>query len=293
MFATLNAGKFGLRIAAVCMLFLGSFLSVQAQGLNWEGQTGALTTPFAYTMQTEGEKITKPQVSFHYLNGGEVLGNHFQASATVGVGKRFEFGYTRNLVAKGDNALSPVFSKGFNIFHAKLNVVQENTGKKKWVPAISGGFVLRTNVKRVGGYLANKEETNGDVYVVATKTITEIKGLPIVLSGGVKGTNASIMGIAGNSPRWEARAFGGAAFVVKGPSKSTLIFGAEAAQQPKYVKGLPGATIPTTLDYFVRIIPSKTPLAVDFAIVQAAGKIMPGVDVKARARFGMGISYKF
>lgn len=293
MFSISKAKKFGFGIVFGCALFFCSFINSFAQGLNWEGQTGALTTPFAYTMKHENDKVTKPQVAFHYLNGGEVLGHHFQASATVGVGKRFEFGYTRNMVAKGDSPLSPVFSKGFNIFHAKLNVVEENKGGKKWVPAVSFGGVLRTNVKRVGGYLANDETANGDIYAVATKTITQVEGLPIVLSGGVKATNASIMGIAGNATDWKARAFGGAAFVVKGPSKSTLIFGAEAVQQPKHVKGLPGATIPTTLDYFVRIIPAKTPLAVDFAIVQAAGVITPGVDVKARARFGMGVSYNF
>ena len=44
-----------------------------AQGLNWDGQTGALITPFAYTASTPAHKFGKPEVAFHYLNGGEVI----------------------------------------------------------------------------------------------------------------------------------------------------------------------------------------------------------------------------
>lgn len=266
--------------------------SAFAQGLNWEGQTGAFITPFAYTSASEEKKFGKPQISFHYLNAGEVVGNHVQTSVTVGAAKRVEFGYTRNFSMKGDSALSGLFSKGFNIFHGKVNLVPENSGKKNWVPAISAGFVARTNVQRVGSVTSSTN--NGDVYVVATKTITQIKGLPIVLSGGVKGTNASVLGVAGNAPDWKARGFAAAAFVVTGPSKSTLIFGAEALQQPKYIKGLPGPTVPTTLAYWVRIVPkSKYPWNIDFGVAQVAGKITPGIDLKARHQFAMGISYQF
>lgn len=268
----------------------------RAQGLNWEGQTGAFITPFAYTSASEDKKMGKPQISFHYLNAGSVVGNHFQASVTVGAAKRVEFGYTRNFAAKGSEALSGLFSNGFNIIHGKVNFVPENAGKKNWVPAISGGFVARTNINRVGSIVSplTKTSNNGDVYVVATKTITQTKGLPIVLSGGIKATNASILGVAGNSTAWKGRAFAAAAFVVTGPGKSTLIFGAEALQQPKFIKGLAGATVPTTLAYWVRIVPkSERPWNIDFGVAQVAGKIMPGVDVKARHQFAMGISYQF
>ncbi|MBS1795147.1 MAG: DUF3034 family protein [Acidobacteria bacterium] len=286
--------KFILLIGAV-LLILPTL--TRAQGLNWEGQTGAFVTPFAYTSASEKNKFGKPQIAFHYLNAGSVVGNHFQFSITVGAAKRVEFGYTRNVAAEGSNTtFSPLFSEDFNIFHGKAVLVEENANKTKWVPAIAVGFVARTNVKRVGAIISplTKSTTNGEVYVVATKTITQIKGLPIVLSGGVKTTNASILGVAGNAPGWKARGFAAAAFVVNGPSKSTLIFGAEALQQPKFIRGLPGPTVPTTLTYFTRIIPkSKHPFNIDFGIAQVAGKITPGVDLKARHQFAMGISYQF
>ncbi|MEQ1604180.1 MAG: DUF3034 family protein [Pyrinomonadaceae bacterium] len=266
-----------------------------SQGLNWEGQTGAFITPFAYTSGSEAGKVGKPQIAFHYLNAGAVVGDSVQASITVGMFKRAEFGYTRTIKMDGDSAaLSPLFKGGFNTFHGKLNVVSENLNKSKWVPAISVGFVARTQVKRVGGVIGNKEETSGDLYVVATKTITQVKGLPFLLSGGLKATNSSVFGVAGSAPDWTGRAFGAAAIVVKGPAKSTLIFGSEFAQQPHKIKGLAGATVPTSLTYFVRILPGeKYPFNLDFGVAQVVGKIMPGVDLKARHQFAMGMSYKF
>lgn len=281
-----------LTFAIVAMASVAS----HAQGLNWEGQTGAFITPFAYTSASEDGKFGKPQISFHYLNAGEVVGNHVQTSITVGAAKRVEFGYTRNFSAKGSSALSGLFSKGFNIFHGKVNFVAENAGKKNWVPAISAGFVARTNVERVGAVLSplTKETTNGEVYVVGTKTITQTKGLPIVLNFGVKATNASLFGVAGKTTAWKGRMFVGAGFVVTGPGKSTLIFGAEAVQQAREIQGLPGASMPTSLAYWVRILPkSEHKFNIDLGVGQFAGKIMPGVDVKARHQFAMGISYQF
>ena len=87
---------------------------------------------------------------------------------------------------------------------------------------------------------------------------------------------------------------------MKGPSKSALIFGSEAAQQPRYVQGLNTlldgrATIPTSMTYFVRVVPhlEGSPLQIDLAVVQAAGTIAPGIDLNSRARFAMGTSYHF
>jgi len=266
-----------------------------AQGLNWEGQTGAFITPFAYPSPSPSKGFGTPQVAFHYMNTGSVVGNDMQASFTVGFANRAEIGYTRAIAVDGDTAgLSPLFSSGYNIFHGKIMLVPENVRKSKWVPAIAAGFVARTNVSRVGGVLTGQDTSNGDVYVVATKTITQIKGLPILLSGGVKGTNASLFGMAGNAPEWSARAFGAAAFVTKGPKGSTFVFGSEFAQQPRFIKDLPGATLPTTMTYFVRIVPvADVPLNVDFGVAQAAGEIAPGVNLKARHQFAMGITYRF
>ena len=150
--AVLNA----LFIIILSALALFTVPNTYGQGLNWEGQTGAFVTPFAYTSESEKDKVGRPQVAFHYLNGGDVVGGHYQGSVTVGMFKRAEVGYTRTFMSEGNTAgLSPLFKGGFNTFHGKVIVVEENSGKKNWVPAISAGFVARTQVKRVGGVISN------------------------------------------------------------------------------------------------------------------------------------------
>ena len=264
------------------------------QSLNWEGQTGVFVTPLAYTAPSAKKKLGKPVIAYHYLNGGKVLGDFHQASLTVGALGRTEFGYNRDLHSQGGTAgLSSLWGNGFNSFHGKLNFVPEDFAKQKWLPAISAGFVARTQVYNVGGWIEGKRTNNADFYVVATKTITETKKLPIVLSAGYKATNASVLGLAGNAPAYRGRAFGAAAFVFKGPAKSTIILGSELLQEPRDVQALPGAIVPTTITYAIRIVPlaEKQKFNVDFGVAQAAGQIMPGVNLYARHQFALGISY--
>jgi len=265
----------------------------QAQNLNWEGQTGVFITPLAYTPASPAKGIGRPVVAYHFLNAGPVLGNFHTASATIGLAKRVEFGYTRTFhQAGGTAALSPLWKGGFNIVHGKVNVVPENAGKNNWVPAISAGFVARTQVRHVSGTLANKDYGNADFYAVASKTIAQTKAVPVVLSLGYKATNASVFGLAGNAPAYLGRLVGAGAVESKGPAKSTLILGAECAQQPREVRNLPGAIVPTTITYAARIVPRpETKFNLDFGVAQAAGKILPGVDLKARHQFALGISY--
>jgi Protein of unknown function (DUF3034). len=267
----------------------------RAQNLNWEGQTGAFVTPFAYTSSSPAGGFGLPAVSFHYLNGGDVLGGFYEVSATGGFWKRFEAGYTRALNSDGSvPALSPLFNGGFNIFHGKANVLGENAGKHTYLPAISVGFVARTGIRRVGGVLNSKDTHNEDFYLVATKTITHFRAVPIVASFGLKVTNASVLGIAGNAPGWQGRLFGTLAFVVSGPLKSKIVLGSEFLQEPRHLQGLPGATLPTTLTYFARVIPrGELPLNVDFGVAQVANRIMPGTELHARSQFALGISYRF
>jgi len=267
----------------------------QAQSLNWEGQTGAFITPFAYTSPSPAGGLGRPAVAFHYLDGGNVLGGFYEASATIGFLKRFEVGYTRAFNSDGSvPSLSPLFNGGFNIFHGKANVLAENAGKHNYIPAISLGFVARTNVRRVGGVLDSKDTHNEDFYVVATKTITYFKVLPIVANFGIKATNASVLGIAGNAPYWQGRLFGTVGFVVPGPVQSKIIVGSEFMQEPRHIAGLPGASLPTVLTYFARVIPrAELPLNVDFGVAQVANNIAPGVDLHVRSQFALGASYRF
>jgi hypothetical protein len=279
--------------AALGILFVCGTLHAQDLGL--EGETGVFVTPLAYTVASPSNNLGKPVVGYHFLDAGSVIGTFSKISITEGAFGRVEFGYTRDVHTTGDNPdLSPLWHTGFNIMHGKVNIIRENAVKHNWIPAISVGFLVRTQVHNVGGVINNKDTVNGDVYVVATKTITQVHGLPIILSGGMRGTNAELWGMAGNATRFQGRAFGTVAFVVKGPAKSSLVFASEVAQQPRHPENLGAAVIPTTLTYAVRVVPlAERKFNIDFGVAQIANHIMPGTNLQSRHQFAMGISYGF
>ncbi|MDR3793587.1 MAG: DUF3034 family protein [Terracidiphilus sp.] len=274
-----------------------------AQSLGYEGPTGVFVTPLAATAASPAHGAGHPVIAYHLLAGGPVIGTWNTVSITEGFAQHIEVGYTREDHAAGNTAgLSPLWRSGLNIFHGKVNVVPENAGKTKWVPAISVGGIARTNDTDVYDGQNGQSKTNGDIYLVATKVITQIdKKVPVLVNAGVRGTNASLWGLGGNAPDFTARGFGALAFVFKGPAKGTVILASEVAQQPQRIKytstagvASPVLDIPTSIDYAVRYVPSpKHKLNIDFGILQAAGRIAPGVDLKARARAAFGISYGF
>jgi hypothetical protein len=298
------AGRIGRVSASVLVVLVLGIItgSAGAQSLNWEGQDGVFITPLAYSVPTGTAPVSIPVVSYHFLDAGPVLGRFHQVSVSMGAFNRLEFGYTGSLHQDGDTAgLSNLWSGGFNIVHGKVNLIRE---RRRLLPAVSVGFVVRAGVRNVGGVLQGKDTNNQDFYAVATKTFTGIRKLPLVFNVGFKATNASLLGLAGNAPAYSGRAFGAAGFAFKGPGRSTILLGSEVMQQPRSIEGLPGAVVPTTLTYAVRVIPSgalplhgwgvETPkLTLDFGLAQAAGTIMPGVDLQARHQFAFGISYGF
>lgn len=287
-----------MRSAAILSLgFAVATLAARAQSLGYEGSTGVFVTPLAYTSASPTKGLGKPSVSYHFLDAGPVIGAYSTISVTEGFAKRFEVGYTGEVHAAGSTAgLSPLWSGGFSLAHGKATLVPENFGKNKWVPAVAVGGIVRMNDENVTDGSAGQGSTNGDIYIVATKIVTQTKKVPLLLSAGWRGTDASLWGLGGNAPAFVGRAFGAAGFVLTGPSKSTIILAAEAAQQPRQinVSGVPSFDVPTSEVYAVRFVPSgKHKLNADFGVLQAAGRIAPGVDLKARARVAFGLSYGF
>lgn len=299
-----GTGRSGMvgRFVFLAAMWCVAMNTASAQSLNWEGQTGVFVTPLAYAVPSTEGGFGKPVVAYHYLDAGGVLGGFHQVSVTIGAFTRVEFGYTRNLHQDGSTAeLSNLWGNGFNTFHGKVNVLREG---QSWLPALSVGFVARSQVHNVGGVLQNKDTTNEDFYVVATKTAMGIRKLPLVFNFGFKVTNASLLGLVGNAPSYQGRLFGAAAFALRGPGRSTILLGSEVLQEPRRVQDLPGIVVPTTITYAVRIVPSgalplhswgvESPrLTLDLGIAQAAGRVAPGINLQARHQFALGVSYGF
>lgn len=275
---------------AVVLMFL--FTSPVLAQLNWEGQTGGLITPFAYTSPSS-MGVARPELAFHYLNGGSVLGNDFQVSITAGFLKIAEGGFTRTFNAMGNDELAPLFANGFNAAHIKFRLMPENAWHSSFLPAVAAGAIVRTQVRRVTEVTERENTTATDFFLVGTKTLANLK-VPLVLNLGVKLTNASILGIAANSPGWEFKPFGGLFFTLKAPRHSRLMLGSEFARQPRQLKEVPGVVVPTSLAYVARWSPaSDHPLTLEVGMMQLGNNLGSGFDMEARHQVVLGASYHF
>ena len=344
------------RWAALALFAALPFAAHTAQAqLSYEGPTGILITPLAYVSPSPAWGAGHAFVGYHFLDGGPQLGQFSTASVTFGFAKRFEAGYTGEIHAGGNTGaldgnvvnLSSLWKNDFSIVHGKANIIPENFMGLKFVPAISVGGIYRFNDKDVfnGGadeplssvlyvykndwHLENTR--NGDGYIVASKTIRQVyKKLPILLSGGVRATDAELWGIGGNASCFKTRGFGSVALVYTLPwYKITVIPAAEFSQQPKRVaygghdanlydpisnpygwdgpghNTLTALDVPSSQAYAVRIVPlPKYKLNLDAAVTHLGdnvgsipannglGVLIP-VRIDAKARVAFGISYGF
>jgi hypothetical protein len=208
-----------------------------------------------------------------------------------------------------------------NVFNGKVAALKDGQfGPLS--PGLAAGFVVRTGDKFVSGALNQeltgslKSYTNGDLYVVATKTWLH-PPLPLLVNLGWKATNASIYGIGGQATRFEGRLFGGLGIPIPFPFKLAIVPAAGFTQEPPQTTNLSallyppgsGAHIPTTVDYAVRVTQKENPhFAVDIGVGHVAGVIgnaavptgvpnppfvLVPVDLKANAVFGLGLSFRY
>ncbi len=237
-------------------------------------------------------------------------------------------------------------SNGMNVFHGKVVVIKDGQ-YGDWTPGLAVGGVVRTNDKFVTGEAGvvavqlydqycikttlctpvavpdAKGYTNGDIYVAITKTWAK-KPVPFLANFGWKATNATIMGIGGQSTRFGGRLFGGLGIPLPIGHGIVAVPSAGFMQEPRTSKGLgpnpPAgipfvagrADLPTTLDYAVRVTQRENPhFSFDIGIGQVAGNIgaipsptyLPSppypsvvyvpVDLQARKVLGMGLSYRY
>ena len=286
------------RLTVIAFLLAAIFAygrSARGQALTMDGQSGVFFQPWANVVPAAPRKWNGPTLSYHAVTAGPVAGDYFNVSVEEGFGNWLEFGFTRdNHTDGGDPTFSPLFNyAGMNIFNVKAKVVVENAHHFKWIPAIAFGGVLRSNVPYVSQIFAHENATNGDIYGVATKLIVVDKKLPLLLSGGVRGTNAEAYGYGGNATSWQARAFGAVGFPV--PIKKVLIAPTfEIDQEPHHLAYVTYANIPTTLIYAVRI--SRYPdmkWSVDIGTGHVVSTAAPGVALKANDALAVALDYRF
>ena len=92
-------------VLLACAMLAVAALGLNAQSLGYEGPTGVFVTPIASVAASPANNVGKPVVSYHFLDGGDVVGIHSTISVTEGFAKRFEVGYTSELHSTGDTAV--------------------------------------------------------------------------------------------------------------------------------------------------------------------------------------------
>jgi hypothetical protein len=74
--------RYSVRTITVIIAVLALTGLLQAQNIGWEGETGVFVTSCLHCRLT-GQWPGPPLAAYHFLNGGEVLGDFYNVSATV------------------------------------------------------------------------------------------------------------------------------------------------------------------------------------------------------------------
>jgi hypothetical protein len=154
--------------------------------------------------------------------------------------------------------------------------------------------VLRTNDPFVIQSVEHKNATNGDIYGVASELLAFGKKFAFLANAGVRGTNAQKYGYGGNAIDWEARAFGALAFPL--PIKKAVVVAptVEVDQEPRYIKDVPPAHVPTDLIYAVRV--SRYPdsrWTFDVGTGHVGATLAKGINVKANSALAFAVDFRF
>jgi hypothetical protein len=286
------------RIVLFALILLAPCIqnTVFGQALNMDGQSGIFLQPEADVVPAPHHKFGAPTMSFHAVDAGPVAGDYMNVGVEEGFGNWLEFGYTRsNHTDGGDPSISPLFNfEGMNIFNVKAKIIPAGAHKFKYIPAVSIGGVLRTNDPFVVQFVEHKNATNGDIYGVATELFTFGKKFAFVGTGGVRGTNAQKYGYGGNTVDWEARAFGGLAFPIPIKGKIVVAPALEVNQEPRYIKYIAGAHLPTDLIYAVRV--SRYPdsrWTFDVGTGHLGATLEPGINIKVNNAIAIAADFRF
>jgi hypothetical protein len=287
------------KFISVATLILSALLFVQradAQSLTMDGESGIFLQPVAEVVPSPQNKFGGPTLSLHAVGAGPVAGNYINVGVEEGFGNWLEFGFTRAQHTNGgDPTISPLFNfTGMNIFNFKTKILPSNFRGHKYVPTLSLGGVLRTNDPYVVQAIKHENATNGDVYLVGTKLIMIGRKFGFLANAGVRGTNAQKYGYGGNTVDWEARAFGSVAFPI--PVKKVVVIAPafEVDQEPKRIKYIPAASLPTDLIYAIRL--SRLPdskWSFDIGTGHLGANIAPGINIKVNHAVAFAANYRF
>ncbi len=181
---------------------------------NVEGNSGIFITSMAYLANPpeKGHIFGRPSVSTSFAAIGE---KDFESIAlTENIWGRVELGYALERIGLGDWPEDVRASTGNHVdnhvllhnFNTRLMVVEEGGFDHEWMPAITLGSHFKWNEglahinNQLGGTcdLLGADHTSGtDFTAVASKTITHLLPRPLIVSAGLRNSDAIQTGLLG------------------------------------------------------------------------------------------------
>lgn len=181
-----------------------------------EGYGGGAITPTAYLVNP-GPKDSffgLPATSLTYANIGHGK-NVETAAVTETLFGRLELGYGLSRFGIGEVKQDIQDATGVDVgrddvylhnFNARYLAIEENSFGTNWVPAVTAGVHYKINDgidsldHRLGGAFSNigLESNQGvDLTLTASKTIPNVFGRPLILTGGLRNSDAAWLGYLG------------------------------------------------------------------------------------------------
>ncbi len=212
-------GKIKLTVLFIATLVLTTALAEPPLPLHSiEGNSGVFITNTAYLANppAKGEFFGKPSFSTSGVFGSEKNLQSFAVTENI-LGK-FEIGYAYERLGLGDwpddvgvaTGISVNQHLGMHNFNLRAMVIEEGGWDTSWMPALTVG----THFKWTDGLNSLDDDLNGtldtlgadysrgvEFTAVASKTITDLWPRPIILSAGIRNSDAihtGLVGFAGN-----------------------------------------------------------------------------------------------
>ncbi|MBN2210473.1 MAG: DUF3034 family protein [Sedimentisphaerales bacterium] len=221
-----------------------------------EGNSGVLLTSTAYLVNppAEGEPLGLPVFS---VSGAFVGEKDFQSYAvTENILGRFEIGYAAERLGLGDwpddvftaTGIRTDKSVALHNLNARAMAVKEGDFDCSWMPAITFGAHFKWNDgledidRDLGGVcdlLGADRDFGTDLTVVASKTITNVWPRPMIVSAGLRNSDAIHTGLVGFAGERRTTVEGSLVVFLT----DNLVFASEYRQKPHLMDQLDGTDL--------------------------------------------------
>ena len=210
-----------------------------------EGTSGVHITSTAYLANPpeEGEVFGKPSFSISGIFGREK--NLQSVAVTENILGKYEIGYAYERLGLGDwpddvktaTGLSTSQHLGLHVFNVRAMVIEEGQFECDWMPAITigshfkwseGQTKLDDDLNGLLDTLGSDHSSGIEYTAIASKTIKGLFPRPVILSGGIRNSDAIHTGFFGFAGE-RRTTFEGSAIVFL---SDRLVFAAEYRQKP-------------------------------------------------------------